>query len=77
MKKLTLDELEVTTFVTLPEPQERGTVQGQARPIEPEPDPSFQETWCGVCQDTNPDFCCTYGCSQNTACDDGCILVEP
>ncbi len=74
MKKLTLDALEVTTFETLPEPQGRGTVQGQAEPVVFLP--SFEIEACGDPGDTDPFYCCTYGCTHESL-DDNCGIVQP
>lgn len=76
MKKLTLDELEVTSFVTLSEPQARGAVHSQQETVAPAPS-FFLETWCGECRVTNVDFDCTYGCSQDTGCETRCVLLQP
>lgn len=67
MKKLKLEDLEITSFATAAHaPQPRGTMKGH-QVLAP---PSF----LGPCYPTDPNFDCTYGCSQNTACADACVL---
>ena len=74
MKKLALrlDSLEVTSFETAPAGiRERGTVNAHAaasrRCIE-----TYSVERCG---DTMY-FDCTLGCSQNTACPNGCVIID-
>jgi hypothetical protein len=67
MKKLKLESLEVTSFETGSAGSELGTVHG--RSIVPTP-PTF-----GPCQPTDPNFDCTYGCSQDTGCPENCMLT--
>jgi hypothetical protein len=68
MKKLKLESLEVTSFETgAARAQERGTVHG--RSVEPAP-PTF-----GPCLPTDPNFDCTYGCSQDTGCPQNCMFT--
>ncbi len=77
MKKLKLESLEVTSFETLPESQERGTVQGHNGPII-FPGGEISDTDPNLCWfETNANLDCTYGCSQDTACDDRCVFVQP
>jgi hypothetical protein len=67
MKKLKLEDLQITSFETLPRGgQGHGTVNGNQ--FVPTP-PSFLEP----CYPTDANFDCTYGCSQDTACDDTCV----
>ena len=71
MKKLKLESLEITSFVTSPVvARERGTVQGHG----PYPGgPVVLKTYSiAECGDTRY-FDCTFGCSQNTGCPNGCI----
>jgi hypothetical protein len=69
MKKLRLEDLEVTTFETAPAgPLFRGTVDGHARP-------SRQFVTC-ACEPTDPNRDCTYGCSRESACPDNCIIYS-
>jgi len=66
MKKLKLESIEVTSFATCADaPRERGTVL--ARDGKPVPPLTLQ------CQ-TTPDMDCTFGCSRDTACPDGCVV---
>jgi hypothetical protein len=68
MKKLKLESLEVTSFETgAAGPHERGTVRGLS--FVPTP-PTF-----GPCQPTDPNFDCTYGCSQDTGCPENCMVT--
>jgi hypothetical protein len=67
MKKLKLESLEVTSFETGAAGLELGTVHG--RSIVPTP-PTF-----GPCQPTDPNFDCTYGCSQDTGCPENCMVT--
>jgi hypothetical protein len=67
MKKLKLEDLRITSFETLPHGRQgRGTVNGNQ--ILPAP-PSL----IGPCYPTDPNYDCTYGCSQNTVCKDNCV----
>ena len=69
MRKLKLESLQVESFDTTPvASQPRGTVDahGKPRPIE-----TYDIQKCG---DTNY-MDCTYGCSINTACPNGCVEV--
>jgi hypothetical protein len=72
MKKLKLEELVVTSFETASAARARGTVLGAAntavRPCEV-PFGTYDIQDCGDTQY----FDCTYGCSQNTGCPNGCI----
>lgn len=71
MKKLKLEELEITSFETTPGgARERGTVLGH----DPEPTGSLViETYdIELCGDSQY-FDCTYGCSINTDCANTCI----
>jgi hypothetical protein len=62
MKKLKLEDLEITSFATTPDAaQGRGTLR--AHQIDPAP-----ESFLGPCEPTDANFDCTYGCSQDTAC---------
>jgi hypothetical protein len=63
MKKLKLDDLQVASFETVADrANARGTVDAhQIRPSRLRP-----------CYPTDPNFDCTYGCSQITACP-GCV----
>ena len=71
MKKLKLENLAVTSFATTPDaPRERGTVLGAGR-TNGCPPQTYSPDLCG---DTMY-FDCTLGCSQNTACPNGCILM--
>ena len=70
MKKLKLESLEVTSFETgSAGPMQRGTVNGRAKPA-----PTFQCPQTAWHCPTDPNFDCTYGCSMNTACPDGCVI---
>jgi hypothetical protein len=71
MRKLKLESLQVESFDTTPvAAQARGTVDGHARPR-----PTTLLTYSPAdCGDTNY-MDCTYGCSINTACPNGCIEV--
>ena len=67
MKKLKLEDLQITSFETLPTSrQARGTVNGNQ--ILPAP-----ESLLGPCYPTDPNFDCTYGCSHNTDCAGSCV----
>lgn len=75
MKKLSLDALEVTSFETSAISTERGTVQGNA--VAPQPVSRLQcNSIIAPCYPTDPNFDCTYGCSQNTACPERCFIAE-
>jgi hypothetical protein len=75
MKKLKLEELEVTSFATTPDAaSDRGTVVGAAAP---------RTRGCPVIETYNVQTCgetqyldCTFGCSLNTNCADGCGVVR-
>ena len=72
MNKLKLEAAEVTSFATTPEAARgRGTVLGAARPTQACPPQTYNPDICG---DTMY-FDCTLGCSQNTACPNGCIIA--
>lgn len=67
MKKLKLEDLQITSFECVPSSRQgRGTVNGNQ--ILPAP-----ESFLGPCFPTDARFDCTYGCSQDTACDDTCV----
>ena len=67
MKKLKLEDLEITSFQTEPNaPQVRGTLKGH-QILSP---PSFLQP----CYETDANFDCTYGCSHDTGCDDTCVV---
>lgn len=67
MKKLKLESIEVTSFETCAAgPREHGTVHG--RDAKPAPITLH-------CQPTTPDMDCTFGCSRNTACPEGCVVL--
>jgi hypothetical protein len=67
MRKLKLESLTVESFDTTPvAPHTRGTVDGHARP---KPIETYDVEACGDTQY----FDCTFGCSVNTACPNGCI----
>ena len=69
MKKLKLETLDVTSFVTSPvAARERGTVEAHGRPTNNCPLETYSVERCG---DTFY-FDCTLGCTMNTACPDGC-----
>jgi hypothetical protein len=68
MKKLKLEDLEVTSFDTAPDaPQMRGTVDGHAKP-------SQQFITC-ACEPTDPNRDCTLGCSRDSGCPDNCVIM--
>lgn len=71
MKKLKLEALEVTSFETSAVRVDgRGTVNAHAKPATRNcPPATYNVDACGY---TNY-FDCTYGCSLNTNCVDGCI----
>jgi len=73
MKKLKLESLEVTSFETgAAAPLRRGTVLGRdAKPAPLTFNNCPQTAW--TCP-TDPNFDCTYGCSMNTACPEGCVV---
>lgn len=76
MRKLKLESLKVESFDTTPvAPQARGTVDAHAKPSTQVPLLTYSPAECG---DTNY-MDCTYGCSINTACPNGCIevMAEP
>lgn len=71
MTKLKLESLEVTSFETSPAGSlARGTVEG--RSFVPTP-PSVIEHECFP---TDARMDCTYGCSMDTGCADGCGFTE-
>jgi hypothetical protein len=72
MKKLKLESLEVTSFETGgAEPLARGTVHGRAKTNFNCPQTLF------ACP-TDPNFDCTYGCSNVTGCINTCTeLTNP
>ena len=75
MKKLKLENLDVTSFETSAAPAEaRGTVLGAARTNAPGCQGPLQTYSIEQCGDTQY-FDCTLGCSQNTACPTGCIVM--
>jgi hypothetical protein len=65
MKKLKLESLEVTSFETLPAARSSA---GTVRAREEMPAPTVFHC------PTDPNFDCTYGCS-NTVCPDGCPRI--
>jgi len=66
MKKLKLESIEVTSFATCADaPHGHGTVLG--RDGKPAP-------FTTQCQPTTPDMDCTFGCSRDTGCPDGCVV---
>ncbi len=70
MRKLTLESLEVTSFVTeTPQPDERGTVLGHADTKKACSGYGCESFQCP----TSPELDCTYGCTQamclTNACD--------
>ena len=69
MRKLKLESLAVESFQTTPIAQQgRGTVDAHGKPK-----PTTLQTYdIEACGDTNY-FDCTFGCSVNTACPNGCI----
>lgn len=69
MRKLKLDELEITSFETTAGEGtgRRGTVRANGGTIVP------PESRLAPCYPTDPRFDCTYGCSHWTGCPDGCI----
>ena len=71
MKKLKLESLEVTSFETgAAAPLHRGTVLGRdAKPAPLTFNNCPQTAW--HCP-TDPNFDCTYGCSNFTNCPDNC-----
>jgi hypothetical protein len=70
MKKLKLEDLQVTSFEPVPSGRQgRGTVN--ANQIHPAP-----ESFVGPCYPTDPNFDCTYGCSQDTGCQDTCVETD-
>jgi len=73
MKKLKLEELEVTSFATTPgAASDRGTVVGAAAP-KTQGCPVIETYDVQACGDTQY-FDCTYGCSWNTNCANGCVV---
>jgi hypothetical protein len=73
MKKLKLESLEVTSFETGPAgPRELGTVHGRAKP--PQTNVNCPQTMFAC--PTDPNFDCTYGCSNFTGCLENCGLTQ-
>ena len=71
-KKLKLESLEITSFTTSPgEPQLRGTLRAYEGGPKPPPHSVF-----GPCYPTDPNFDCTYGCSMDTGCPEGCVVIS-
>ena len=69
MRKLKLESLQVESFeTTAAAPCERGTVEAHGRP------PTIDTYNPDRCGDTMY-FDCTLGCSQNTACPNGCVIM--
>lgn len=70
MKKLKLEDLQVTSFETTADAaQARGTVDAHARPT--------QNFTCTCNEPTNPDRDCTLGCSMDTGCPDtNCVIIS-
>lgn len=69
--KLELDALEITSFETLCDAANaRGTLHANEQEIKPAP-----ESFIGPCYDTDANFDCTYGCSQDTACEN-CLYSD-
>ncbi|HEX2080305.1 MAG TPA: hypothetical protein VHG08_21565 [Longimicrobium sp.] len=69
MKKLRLEDLEVTPFETaLAGPLFRGTVAGHAKP-------TLQYYTC-ACGETDPNRDCILGCSRESACPDNCVVYS-
>lgn len=67
MRKIKLESLTVESFETTAVPQQpRGTVDAHSRP---KPLETYDVEACGDTQY----FDCTFGCSVNTACPNGCI----
>lgn len=76
MRKLKIESLQVESFDTTPvATQGRGTVNAHDGPGTHVPLLTYSPAECG---DTNY-MDCTYGCSINTACPNGCIeaAAEP
>lgn len=66
MKKLKLEDLEISSFETLPSaPKERGTLKGHQIQLPPS---RFRP-----CYPTDPNFDCTFTCSHGSDCPDYCI----
>ena len=65
-----LEAIEITSFETSNvAPAQLGTVRGQQQ-VAPAP-----ASFLAPCYPTDPNFDCTYGCSQNTACPDRCVRL--
>lgn len=65
MKKLQLEDLQVTSFDTAPDgPRARGTVDAHGKP-------TINFT-CTCNEPTNPDRDCTLGCSIDSGCPNTC-----
>lgn len=82
MKKLKLEALEVTSFETSPTAaRDGGTVHAHSAGTDPSFVPvlsGFEEcaTWSPADCPTDPDFCCTMGCTAQLCTDDtGGILI--
>jgi hypothetical protein len=70
VKKLRLEAIEVTSFETSNVAHAQlGTVRGQQQ-VAPAP-----ASFLAPCYPTDPNFDCTYGCSQNTACPERCVVL--
>jgi hypothetical protein len=66
MKKLKLEELEISSFETLPSaPEARGTLKGHQIQLTP--------SRLRPCYPTDPNFDCTWTCSHGSDCPDYCI----
>ncbi len=64
MKKLKMDDLQVTSFETVAGgPVMRGTVDAH----------QIGASRLRPCYPTDPNFDCTYGCTANTGCPDNCV----
>ena len=71
MRKLKLESLSVESFHTSPAATEpRGTVAACGKPA-----PGPQTYNVDLCGDTLY-FDCTFGCSVNTNCADGCVSAD-
>jgi hypothetical protein len=76
MKKLKLEELEVTSFATTTSAaRDRGTVLGAAAAPKTNACPVIETYNVQACGDTQY-FDCTYGCSYNTNCANTCGVVR-
>lgn len=73
MKKLKLEDLQVTSFETTSDAaRARGTVLGAAQSNRPGCERPFETYDIQACGDTQY-MDCTFGCSINTNCVNGCI----